>query len=255
MSIVHTNKLNHLMAPGNPGGLYFSAWLTEKGYSNQLIKRYRNSGWLRTLSRGVMYRNGDKLNSFAVINSYNEQMKKDFHIAAHSALELSGVSHFIPMGKPILMVAHPKEQLVPEWIKKIELDRALKFFSTETFSKPQTDTFNSEFAHLKASVPEQAFLECLLLAPRQYSLMDLYYLMEQLTSLRPDVIQLMLENTDNIKTKRLFLYMAEKADHHWYSLLDTSKIDLGSGKQKLVDKGVYHSKYKITIPQELYDYE
>lgn len=251
MSIVNTNKLNRLMAPGNQGGLYFSAWLTEKGYSNQLIKRYRNSGWLRTLSRGVMYRNGDKLNSFAVINSYNEQMKKDFHIAAHSALELSGVSHYIPMGKPVLMVAHPKEQLVPGWIKKIDLDRSPKFFSTETFSYPQTNIFNSEFIHLKASVPEQAFLECLLLAPRQYSLMDLYYLMEQLTSLRPDVLQLILENTDNIKTKRLFLYMAEKADHHWYSLLDTSKMDLGSGKQKLVENGVYHSKYKITIPQEL----
>lgn len=255
MSIANTNKLNQLMAPGNPGGLYFSAWLTEKGYSNQLINKYRKSGWLRTLSKGVMYRNGDKLNSFAVINSYNEQMKKDFHIAAHSALELSGFSHYIPMGKPVLMVAHPKEQLVPEWIKKIDLDRMPKFFSTETFSKPQISTFNSEFTRLIASVPEQAFLECLLLAPRQYSLMDLYYLMEQLTSLRPDVLQLILENTDNIKAKRLFLYMAEKAEHHWYSLLDTSKIDLGSGKQKLVDKGVYHSKYKITIPQELYDYE
>jgi hypothetical protein len=49
--------------------------------------------------------------------------------------------------------------------------------------------------------------------------------------------------------------MAEKADHHWYSLLDTSKPELGSGKQQLVEKGVYHSKYKITIPKELYDYE
>ncbi len=255
MSIVNTNKLNQLLTQKKPGGLYFSAWLTEGGYSNQLIKRYRNSGWLKTLSRGVMYRTGDKLNSFAVINSYNEQMKKDFHIAAHSALELSGFNHYLPMGKPLLMVAHPKEQLVPEWIKKIDLDRMPRFFSTETFSKPQISTFNSEFAHLKASVPEQAFLECLLLAPRHYSIMDLYYLMEQLTSLRPDVLQFMLENTDNIKTKRLFLYMAEKADHHWNRLLDPSKIDLGSGKQKLVEKGVYHSKYKITIPQELYDYE
>ena len=184
MSIVNTNKLNQLLTQKKPGGLYFSAWLTEEGYSNQLIKRYRNSGWLKTLSRGVMYRTGDKLNSFAVINSYNEQMKKDFHIAAHSALELSGFNHYIPMGKPLLMVAHPKEQLVPEWIKKIDLDRMPKFFSTETFSKPQISTFNSEFAHLKAAIPEQAFLECLLLAPRQYSFMDLYFLMEQLTSLR-----------------------------------------------------------------------
>lgn len=255
MSVAKTNKLNQLLIRKNPGGLYFSSWLTKRGYSNQLIKKYRNSGWLQTLSRGVMYRTGDKLNSFAVMNSYNEQMKKDFHIAAHSALELYGFNHYVPMGKPLLMIAHPKEQLVPQWIKKTDLDRKPKFFSTETFSEPQTSTFNSEFAHLKASVPEQAFLECLLLAPRQYSLMDLYFLMEQLTSLRPDVLQFILENTDNIKTKRLFLYMAEKSDHHWNQLLDRSKIDLGSGKQKLVEKGVYHSKYKITIPQELYDYE
>ena len=78
MSIVNTNKLNQLLTQRNPGGLYFSAWLTEGGYSNQLIMRYRNSGWLQILSRGVMYRTGDKLNSFAVINSYNEQMKKEF---------------------------------------------------------------------------------------------------------------------------------------------------------------------------------
>jgi len=178
MSIVNSNKLNKLLTQKNPGGLYFSTWLTKAGYSNQLVKRYRNSGWLQTLSRGVMYRTGDKLNSFAVINSYNEQLRKDFHIAAHSALELYGFNHYIPMGKPLLMIAHPKEQPVPQWIKKIDLDQMPRFFSTETFSKPQISTFNSEFAHLKASVPEQAFLECLLLAPRQYSFMDLYYLME-----------------------------------------------------------------------------
>lgn len=95
MSVVNTNKLNKLLIQNNPGGLYFSAWLTEVGYSNQLIKRYRNSGWLQTLSRGVMYHTGDKLNSFAVINSYNEQMKKDFNIAAHSALELYGFTALI----------------------------------------------------------------------------------------------------------------------------------------------------------------
>ena len=56
MSIVNTHKLNKFLTKKNPGGLYFSSWLTEKGYSNQLIKRYRNSGWLQTLSRGVMWK-------------------------------------------------------------------------------------------------------------------------------------------------------------------------------------------------------
>ena len=54
-------------------------------------------------------------------------------------------------------------------------------------------------------------MECLLLAPTQYDYMDLYYIMEQLTSLRVDVVQNLLENVKNFRVKRLFLYMAEKA--------------------------------------------
>lgn len=244
-----------MLQKSNPGGLYFSAWLKENGYSDQLLKKYRDSGWLATLAKGVMLRTGDKLRSFSVLESYNEQLKKNFHIAAHSALELSGFNHYVPMGIPLLMIGHPKQEPVPVWMLKENFDRSLKFFSTETFSKSQLTPFNAEYPHLQASVPEQAFLECLLLAPKQYSYMDLYYIMEQLTTLRPQVLQPLLENTDNLKVKRMFLYMAEKAGHYWFQSLDTDKLDLGSAKHQLVEHGVYVSKYKITVPKELYGYE
>ena len=255
MSIEKVNKLNHLLMNGNPGGLYFSAWLKENGYSDQLIKRYRDSGWLTALTKGVMFRTGDKLSSFSVLDSYNEQMKKSFHIAAHSALELSGFNHYVPMGKPLLMIGHPKQESIPDWMLDEGFDRTMKFFSTETFSKPQLASFNSDYSNLLASVPEQAFFECLLLAPKQYSYMDLYYIMEQLTTLRPSVLQLLLKTTDNLKVKRMFLYMAEKAGHYWFDSLNLDKLNLGTGKHKLVESGVYVSKYKITIPKDLYDYE
>lgn len=255
MSIDNRNKLNRLLQKSNPNGLYFSAWLKENGYSDQLLKKYRDSGWLTTLSKGVMFRTGDKLRSFPVLESYNEQLKKNFHIAAHSALEFSGFNHYVPMGKPLLMVGHPKQEPVPTWMLEGDFDRSLKFFSTETFSKPQLAPFNPEYPHVQASVPEQAFLECLLLAPKQYSYMDLYYIMEQLTTLRPQVLQPLLENTDNLKVKRMFLYMAEKAGHYWFQSLDTAKFSLGLAKHQLVENGVYVSKYKITVPKELSDYE
>lgn len=73
-------------------------------------------------------------------------------------------------------------------------------------------------------------MECLLLSPRQYGYMDLFYIMEQLTTLRPEVVQSLLETTKNYKMKRLFLYMAEKANHYWFEELDLSKIDLGTTK-------------------------
>ena len=255
MTIDKGKKLNLLLQKKNSGGLYFSAWLKENDYSDQLLKSYRDSGWLKALSKGVMCRTGDALRSLAVLESYNHQLGKNYHIAAHSALELAGFNHYVPMGKSVLMIGHAKEEPVPSWMRSVNLDYSLKFFSTETFSKPQFTLFNTEYPHLQAPVPEQAFLECLLLAPEHYSYMDLYYIMEQLTTLRPEVVQGLLENTSNLKVKRMFLYMAEKAGHYWFESLDLEKVELGTGKHQLVENGVYIPKYKITIPKELYDYE
>lgn len=85
--------------------------------------------------------------------------------------------------------------------------------------------------------------------------MDLYYVMEQLTTLRPGLVQTLLEQNSSVKMKRLFLFMAEKAGHAWFSDLDLQKIDTGSGKREIVPNGVYDSKYQIVIPEELKNYE
>jgi hypothetical protein len=126
-----------------------------------------------------MYRSGDKPLAYPALSCYNRQLGKCFHVAAHSALELYGFNHYVPMGKPVLMVGHPKQQSVPDWIRKDIFDKVLKFFSTETFVKPQLSTVNVEGVDLPVSLPEQAFFECLLLAPKQYAYMDLYYTSER----------------------------------------------------------------------------
>ncbi len=255
MNIDTGNKLNQLLQCHHTGGLLFSSWLNRNGYSDQLMQQYRKSGWFTLLSKGVMFRTGDKLSSFATLASYNTQLDKAFYVGAHSALELSGFNHYVPMGKPVLMIGHPKEEKIADWMRNADFDHTLKFFSTKVFSKPQLTTFKKEGVEILASVPEQAFIECLLLAPNQYAYMDLFYIMEQLTTMRPEVLQEMLENTDNIKVKRLFLYMAQKANHEWFDRIDRSKIELGTGKQKLTENGIYLSEYKITVPKELHDYE
>jgi hypothetical protein len=255
MNVKVSNKINRLLQDHYPGKLYFSGSLKHQGYSDQLLKQYRNSGWLTALSNGVMYRAGDRLLAYSALTSYNQQLGKSFYVGAHSALELKGFNHYVPMGKPVLMIGHPKRQAVPEWLKVCDFDMTLKFFSTEIFSKPQLATLNIDGLNLLASTPEQAFLECLLLAPKQYALIDLFYIMEQMTTLRPEIVQELLENTDNFKVKRLFLYMAEKAGHYWFDLLDAGRINIGTSKQQLAKSGVYIPKYKITVPKELYDYE
>lgn len=49
--------------------------------------------------------------------------------------------------------------------------------------------------------------------------------------------------------------MADKAEHYWFGMLDTDKLGLTTSKLQLVDNGVYISKYRITVPKELNDYE
>ncbi len=247
-------KINQILQIGQKRGLLFASWLVSQGYSKQLLNRYRSSNWLSPLCRGVMYRTGETLSAFGALQSFNEQLDKHLRIAAHSALELWGFNHYVPMGKPLLMVATLCDKM-PQWMKYDVFDREFKFFTTGVFAHSQETTLTYWDWKLLISSAEQAFMECLLLTPHQYSYMDLFYIMEQLTSLRAEVVQFLLETTQHYKLKRLFLYMAEKAGHYWFEELDLTRINLGTHKLQLVKSGTYISKYKITVPKELEDYE
>lgn len=236
MSIVTTSKLNNLLSESLPGGLLFAGWLRKEGYSSQLLKKYRDSGWLEGLVRGVMYRRNDNLSAMTAVHCYNCQTGNNERVAAHSALELLGFSHYGPMGKPRLMVAFESRN-VEDWVKSDKYDMTIVPFHTGIFKKPLTQSYEGSRYTLKISSPEQAFLECLHLVPNLYNYMDLYYIMEQLTSLDPERVQTALEGTSSQRVKRMFLYMAEKAGHYWFDMLDMDKLGITSSKLKLVDNG------------------
>lgn len=254
MDISLGSKINRLLTYGVYGGLFFSEWLSKMGYSAQLAKRYKENGWLESLAKGVMFRSNEKLSALAAVYSFKTQTGKNIRIGAHSALELHGFIHYIPMGKPKLMVSF--DPLKPkEWVKSDRFDMSIVPFSTGIFNNPQTQLLKKDNLELMVSTPEQAFLECLHLVPSHYNYMDLYYLMEQLTSLDPMGVQKALENTSSQKVKRMFLYMAEKAGHYWFDMLKPDSLGLTASKLQLVENGTYVSKYKITVPKELNDYE
>ena len=130
MSLDYKSKLNQLLILGKKNGLFFSDWLRKNGYSDQLTSKYRQSGWLTSLDKGVMYRTGDSLSSFAALSCYNEQLNKKVRVAAHSALELFGFNHYVPMGKPLLMVAYHNSN-IPKWMTSDSFDKNFKPFSTK----------------------------------------------------------------------------------------------------------------------------
>ena len=73
MSILYGKKINQLLANTAPTGLLFADWLKKKGYSVQLQKKYRDSGWLTAICKGVMYRTGIRLNAYDAMTPYNKQ--------------------------------------------------------------------------------------------------------------------------------------------------------------------------------------
>lgn len=254
MALENTSKLNRLLSEHTPGGLLFSGWLVKNGYSAQLTKSYRDSGWLDMLVPGVMYRHDEKLSALAAVCSYNRQFGESARIAAHSALELQGFSHYVPMGKANLMVTDANYGTL-EWMKSDKFDLNLVNFKTSVFKSPMTIEIKVGELHVPASSPELAFMECLHLVPKYYNYMDLYYIMEQLTALDPEIVQHTLKNTSSQKIKRMFLYMASKAGHYWVEMLDLKRIGLTTSKLQLVKDGVYNSTYRITVPKELESYE
>jgi len=254
MNTTGQTKINSLLQKLPAGALYFGSWLNKNGISYFLQRYYRNSQWLTAIDKGVMYRTGEKPTLLSALSCFNSQLGKDFHVGAMSALEMRGFAHYVPLGRQTVVIYCPHNEWFPKWFSKYDWGvEIMKRYSE--FRETGITTMNENNFEVAVSSPERAFLESLDLAPKYYNLTDLYQVMEMLNSMRVNMLQQLLETCKSIKVKRLFLYMAEKAGHLWLEDLDLSKIDLGKGKRSIVKNGVYNSKYQITVPRDLANYE
>lgn len=234
----------------------FSSWLAAQGIDRKEQTLYVRSGWLERIAHGVYKIAGSCPTLYGAVASYNNQLGKACHVGASSALDLRGYSHFVSMGKPTAYLFTDKESRLPGWFGSLEWNMTVKYVTTSIFGGDTgLEVYDYNGARLLISGPERAFMECLHLSPEQFSLLDSYYVMEMMTTLRPALVQQLLDKCTSIKVKRLFLYMAEKAGHSWFSALDLYKMDIGKGIRSFSDTGRFDNKYQIIIPAELAEYE
>lgn len=249
-------KINNVIKRALPQGVMSTSWLERQGLSRTEQGYYVKSGWLIRMTTGIYRLSNDAPTLYGALASYEKQMGGAYRIGASAALELHGYSHYVALGKLSSYVFTPKDHRLPKWMTSLQWDRVLKEFSTKVFDGSIGVTqVEHEGLTLQVSSPELAIMECMLLAPSYYDLMDVYYLMEMLTTLRPGVVTKLLEQCSSFKVKRLFLYMAEKSKHVWFKRLDLSNVSLGSGPRSLVKNGVRESKYSLVIPKELAEYD
>ena len=247
-----SSKLNKLLRAQPAGVVLCSSWLVDNGYSNELQKRYKNSQWFESVGTGALIRFGDQVDYLGAVYAMQTQLGLSIHPGGKTALALQGKAHYLELSPKHAQLFGRQGEHLPLWFKK--RDWGLNVQSALTnFLPPElglTEISHKQFK-VKLSDPARAIMECLYLAPKSQSLTEAYELMEGLNNLRPASVQKLLEACNSVKVKRLFLYLADKADHEWVQYLNLDNVNLGSGKRAIVVDGVYVAKYQITVPKEL----
>ena len=252
MTTQNEYKLKTLFKELQPGCIVTSAWLSEMGISKDLKKYYLKSGWLEALGRGAYKKPGDHIEWQGALNAIQKHSETKVHIGGLSALSLQGFSHYFRLNSETLYLFTPTNTKLPKWFSDYSWNYKL-FHKQSNFLPDNVGLKQIEVKSIpvKISTPERSILECLLLAPQMFDLVECYQLFEGLVNLKPKLISELLTHCSSVKVKRLFLYMAEKINHQWFQFLKIDNIDLGKGSRSLADSGIYNAKYMISIPKEL----
>ncbi len=252
MGTKNETKINKLLQLIPKDAVVLSSWLVKQGYSHDLQQKYLRSNWLEPLGKGAYKRKGEKVGIFGALYALQSQVKKEIYIGGVSSLALQGYSHYIEMDQNLIRLFAPHGFRLPAWFLNYSWDMPYELTRTNMLPfESGLTTFDTGSFPVKISSPARAMLECLELAPVRCDLEEAWFIMESLNSLQPKKVQELLEECQSVKSKRLFMYFAEKAGHTWFNYLESEKINLGSGKRSIVKQGVWISKYQITVPKNL----
>jgi hypothetical protein len=255
MTTLEGTKINQLLQDQPLGVVLLSSWLASQGYSTDLQKHYRKTQWLQSVGKGAQIRAGDSVGYEGAIYALQKQSELTIHPGGRTALSLLGKAHYLELNSTKVVLFGASGEKLPTWFKNHDWGVEPDYHET-SFLSPDlgfTEVVVKSFS-IKVSGAARALMECLYLAPLKQELMECFELMEGLNNLPPKQVQALLENCQSVKVKRLFLYMAEKANHSWFKHLNLTGLDLGSGKRSIVKNGVFIGKYGITVPKELEDY-
>ena len=249
------SKINKLLKQWPSGTVATSPWLLKEGVSRQLARRYTASGWIQPLGRGAFIRAGEStLEWFGALYALQTQLKLTVHPGAGTALSLLGLGHNIPLGgNTVASLFGNGPEKLPAWFTRHDWSVRLEHHTPKLFASSAPESL-SDIKHngfsIRVSAPERAILEILHLTTTNDAVNSAIDIMSGLNTLRPQVVQSLLEACRSIKVKRLFLWAAESAGHDWFSRLVTERLDLGKGKRSVYRGGRFNAKYQITVPKQ-----
>lgn len=253
MSGHNRRKLNYLLKAWPKGTVAVSSWLKEQGVYRQLSEIYEKSSWIESIGHGAFKHADDHVDWSGGVYALQEQLNLNVHVGSRTALRLHGHTHFVPLSEDYPVFLFGLIRFLPVWFRQYKWKQLVKYFHTNSFpykenvglTKKEMKTYS-----ITLSSRELAIMEALYLIDKSETYEHASYLMEGLKTLRPAVVQELLEKTSSIKVKRLFMHLAERFNHSWLKYIKVENIDFGKGKRVIGKGGSFDSKYNISVPQK-----
>lgn len=250
-------KISQLLKLWPKESVAVQSWLNSHKIFRQLAVKYVQGKWLTKIGRGAYIKSGDNVDWTGGVYALQSQLSFKIHVAGLTALELLGYGHFVSMGEGnVKWLSKHKSDKRPtpvwfrEYFKKDNIRCIEQGLFDSVWNKAIIEHTLGDYKIMIAN-PERAILEYLHFDSQGTSVAHALLLMENLTTLRPKIIQELLESCQSIKVKRLFLALAECINHPWVKRLNIEKIDLGKGKRVVGEGRYYYSKYQLSLPVDL----
>ena len=242
-------KINQLLQDWPTHAVGTLRWLKSKGVDRRLADKYVQSGWLKRIGHGAYLRVGSTVDWPGGVQTLQNQLGLDLHPGAMTAMELRGYAHHLAFGGRRIILFGKSRTKLPAWFADHPWSHPVTLVTTNAFAESSKATSKVKFegVELEVATLERSAFEIMYLVPQRQSYEEALQVMESLTSLRPQVVQRLLENCRSVKTKRLFMQAAERSNHPWLPRLDLSNVDFGSGRRTIHTGGRLDKKYNLVV--------
>ncbi|VAW78678.1 hypothetical protein MNBD_GAMMA12-2833 [hydrothermal vent metagenome] len=246
-------KLKDLILTWKTNTVYSSRFLTNLGYSRQLINQYEQAGWVARVGRGAYRRGGEDVDYTSGLYALQKQDRLAIHVGGLSAMEYHGKGHYLQLGKrPRVTLFGNQGTRIPKWFVTADWAIALEFYATNLFKKDHSLGLIEKDCggySVSCSTLERAMLEVCAIMRTQSDFEHALRLMEGLSGSTASDVEVLLSACRSVKAKRLFLYMADHHHFSWVEQLNNKKYTLGIGPRQIVKQGMYDAQFKITVPK------
>jgi hypothetical protein len=250
-------KLKSLLENWPMHTIVTASWLLEQGYSYSNIQKYIRSSWIQSVgTSGAYKRPHDTISWEGAVYGLQQQHPHTFYVGGKSALEKQGAAHYVSFGQSALFLFTNKKQGLPFWIQDFVTQKDMTQYHFYTKLLPENlglTSFDCGEFSIQIASRERAALEMAELLNKHHTFEECRLVFENLSTLRPQLMQELLEACTSIKAKRVFLFLSDKLNLPWMKHINTSTIDLGQGERQLTPQGYFDAHYKITYPKDLFE--